>query len=183
MSLAITIYTTANRQRRFFQTEAARCEAILSSLKNATQWFAQPSLIIVSDENTEIFSPRSITRIELETDVDLVPWLPSGWELNIRAIPDAALTVPGHADAQEIAGRLDCFFNGGDVLAAWLETLQPEHHAQRTARIAHLFDTPVIPYRPINPGIGLINPATMTRVRLGAAADHPPARAWFASET
>jgi hypothetical protein len=65
MSITITIVTTANRSRRFTQSDPARVSEILDSLKRCTQLFSNRSLIVVSDDSTEIFCPAAITRIEL----------------------------------------------------------------------------------------------------------------------
>ena len=73
MSITITIVTTANRTRRFTQSDPARVSEILESLQRSAQLFANRSLIVVADESTEIFCPAAITRIEIETDIDLTP--------------------------------------------------------------------------------------------------------------
>lgn len=182
MSLAITIVTTANRSRRFFQTEPAHVAGILDSLKRCGQLFSSPSLIIVSDTATEVFNPKSIARLEIETQIDLAPYLPPPWDLSILAIDPDALTGEGYVDNENLSTRVDFFFEGGATLAAWAEGPQPVGTMERTARITRIFEQPVIPYRPLKPGIGFINPAAMTRARIGVAADHPPAGCWYANE-
>jgi hypothetical protein len=49
-------------------------------------------------------------------------------------------------------------------------------------RIAHLFNEPVIPYRLATAGIGLVNPAAMTRLSMGAAIAGLPKGTWYAHE-
>lgn len=183
MSLAITIVTTANRTRRFFQTDPQRVTAILESLRRCNQLFSGASLVIVSDDATEVFNPRALTRIEIETQVDLAPWLPLAWdEAGICAIDAEALSGDGLLDDDGLSSRMDFYFEGGDKLVAWIERRHGGGTAERTARLTHLFEKPCIPYRPVTPGVGFLNPAAMTRFSLGVAAEHPPVGSWFASE-
>jgi hypothetical protein len=49
---------------------------------------------------------------------------------------------------------------------------------ERTMRISRLFEQPVIFYQPTTPGIGLMNPAVMTRSTLGAAFSDAPTGSW-----
>lgn len=182
MSLSITVTTTAKRTRRFFQTDAARVEEILAGLRRATQLFSTRTLIVVGEQNTELFSPRAITRIEIETAIDLQPYLPPAWELKLRALSPLEITADGRIDAATINSRVDCFFDGGDTLAAWLDSERPDSPIDRGQRLNALFDQPVIPYLPSTAGIGLINPATLTRIQVGAALSDPPAGAWHLSE-
>jgi hypothetical protein len=183
MSLAITIVTTANRTRRFVQSDPAQIGNILDSLQRAAQWFKQGTLIVVSNDSTEVFNPASITRIEIETAIDLTPYLPSAWKLDaMLALSPDAVTPPGHVNEESLPMRIDFFFEGGDTLPVWFSNPDPGSEAERKARTTHLFDQPVMPYRPLQPGIGLINPAAMTRARLGITALYPPKSAWFANE-
>jgi hypothetical protein len=183
MSLAITIVTTANRTRRFFQTDPARVTGILESLKRCNQLFTNSALVIVADDVTEVFNPRAIARIEIETQIDLTPWLPLAWdEAGISAIEANAMSGVGLLDDTGLSSRMDFYFEGGDTLAAWIERQHGGGVAERTSRLTHLFDKPCIAYRPESPGVGFVNPAAMTRFSLGVAAEHPPAGAWYASE-
>ncbi len=183
MSLSITITTTANRTRRFFQTDPARVAEILASLKRCNQLFTGSSLVIVADDVTEVFRPKGITRIEIETQIDLAPWLPPAWdELGINAITPQTLTGPGYLDDESVSSRMDFYFVGGDKLSAWVERERPSSRAERNAIVARAFDLPCIPYRPVSPGVGFVNPAAMTRFSLGVAAANPPAGVWHLSE-
>ena len=178
MSITITIVTTANRTRRFTQSEPARIGEILESLKRSAQLFSQRSLIIVADESTEIFCPATITRIEIETDIDLTPYLPPGKNTDIRTLDLGKTPPPIVLDNQTISIPADFFFAGGDSLNAWIEGPRPTDALERTMRITRLFEQSVIFYQPIMPGIGLINPAVMTRSTLGAALTEAPSGAW-----
>jgi hypothetical protein len=178
MSITITIVTTANRTRRFTQTDPARVSEILDSLKRCTQLFSNRSLIVVSDDSTEIFCPAAITRIEIETDTDLTPYLPPGRNTNIRALELGEAPPPIIFDNQTLSIPADFFFEGGDSLNTWIEGPRPADAMERTMRITRLFEQPVVFYQPAKPGIGLMNPAVMTRSTLGAALTEAPTGAW-----
>lgn len=178
MSITITIVTTANRTLRFTQSEPQQVSEILASLRRCTQLFSNRSLVVVSDTGTDVFSPASITRIEIETSIDLSPYLPPAWEIATRALPDAATLTPGMVDDHHIAARIDFFFEGGDTLATWFERNRPLGAAERTMQITRLFEQPIIPYHLVNPGIGFMNPAAMTRASLGIAMTDAPTSTW-----
>ncbi len=182
MSLIICIVTTANRTRTFQQSDPAQIAAILDSMQRCAQWFRQHSLIIVGDDATEIINPASIARLEIEAQQDLAMRLPQSLWPIIHAIPADALTQPGKIDEESAATRVDFYFNGGDTLAGWLESPVSGSATERTARNTRLFAEAVITYTTQRGGIGFINPATMTRTRVGAALPYPPATAWYASE-
>ena len=183
MSITITIVTTANRTLRFTQSAPQQISEILASLQRCTQLFSNRTLVVVSDTGTDVFSPSSITRIELETQIDLAPYLPPGWEIAARALPDCATLTPGLIDEQHIAARIDFFFEGGDTLATWFERNRPLGAAERTMQITRLFEQPIIPYHLVNPGIGFMNPAAMTRASLGIAMNDAPSGAWHVTNT
>lgn len=182
MSLVITIVTTANRTRRFHQAAPERISDILASMQRCAQWFQQKSLVIAGHDSTEIIHPGSITRIEFDTQQDLAPFLPSALHPFIHAIPSEALTQPGKIDTEHAATRIDFYFNGGDTLAAWLESPVRGSVPERTTRNAQLFEEAIITYTTQRGGIGFINPATMTRAHVSAALLYPPATAWHADE-
>lgn len=178
MSITISIVTTANRTLRFTQSEPARISEILSSLQRCTQLFSNQTLVVVSDTGTEVFSPASITRIEIETEADLTPYLPPAWEIPARALAPGENLTPALIDDHHIAARLDFFFAGGDTLATWFERKRPLGAAERTMQVTRLFEQPLIPYHPVRPGIGFMNPAALTRASLGIAMNDAPASAW-----
>jgi hypothetical protein len=178
MSTHITIITTANRTLHFTQSDPAQVSEILASLRRCTQLFSNRTLVVVADSGTEVFSPTSITRIEIETDADLTPYLPPAWEIAARALSPGEVVNPASVDDQHIAARLDFFFEGGDTLATWFERTRPLGAAERTMQITRLFEQPIIPYHLTKPGIGFMNPAAMTRASLGIALTDAPASAW-----
>ena len=183
MSITITIVTTANRSRRFTQSDPARISEILNSLKRCTQLFSNRSLIIVADNSAEIFFPSAITRIEFETDTDLTPHLPPGRNTDIRALALGETLPPIVVNQQHISTPADFFFEGGDSLNTWIEGSLSADPMERTMRITRLFEQPVIFYQLPVPGIGLMNPAVMTRSTLGVALSEAPTGAWHVKNT
>ena len=178
MPTKITIVTTANRTLRFTQSDPARISEIIESLKRCAQIFSKRTLVLVSDQGTEIFSPSAITRIEIETNVDLVPYLPPAMEISTRALALGETEPPSAMDEEHIATRVDFYFAGGDLLPTWFERPRPSGAADRTMQVTRLFEQSVIPYRLLTPGIGLMNPAVMTRASLGIAMSDLPTGAW-----
>lgn len=182
MSVTITLVTTANRTRRFQQSEAKEVAEILDSLKRCTQWFHQRVLVIAGAESTELINPAAITRIEIDARQDLSSFLPPALFPTIQAIPPESPTRPGEIGDTHIATRLDFYFEGGDTLTGWLNSPISSTPGERTARNARLFEEPIITYTTSSGGLGFINPAAMTRVHVNAALAFPPAGAWHANE-
>ena len=182
MSITITIVTTANRTRRFKQSDPARINEILESLQRCSQLFSNRSLVVVSDSSTEIYNPSAITRIEIETGIDLTPYLPPGRNTNIRALALGDPLPETVLNEQKISVSADFYFEGGDNLSAWIENERPSDVLERTMRITRLFEQAVIFYQPTTPGIGLMNPAVMTRSTLGAQLPDAPSGSWHVQD-
>lgn len=182
MSLTITLVTTANRTRRFQQSDPKAIADILDSLKRCAQWFRQHVLVIAGTDTTELINPSAITRIEIDARQDLSSFLPPALSPVIHAISPDSLTRPGEIGETHVATRLDFYFNGGDTLTGWLDSPASGTPGERTARNARLFEEAIITYTTASGGIGFINPGAMTRVHVGAALAFPPAGAWHANE-
>lgn len=183
MSITINVITTANRSRCFTQHDDARVQEIFRSLGNCGQLFSSRVLILGSDHETEVFSPSSITRIEIETRQDISGFLPKTLtmsEMVLSALPaDALDQVPtSHVDETHVAGRIDFFFEGGDTLPVWLEGVRPAHQNDRMTNLTKLFEKPVILYNLPQGGIGLMNPGAMTRALIKSGMLELPAGAW-----
>ena len=179
MTLSVKIVTTANRTLNFVQSDEAAIQDIIKSLGKAGQLFAGRTLIIGSDKETQIIAPGSLTRIEIETQRDLqnsVPQMNEAQKLTL--IEGNASTPPSGISDTHIATRVDCFFEGGDTLALWIEGPRPNNSTDRMSRMTRLFDLPVMIYRLPAGGIGLLNPAKLTRIRLDTAADQLPVGTW-----
>ena len=94
MAISITVITTANRARRFLQTEVARIEPILDSFRRSGQIFSGKPLIIGSERQTEVFAAASIACVEIETDRDLSEHFPSHPDLVLMAMTPAQRALP-----------------------------------------------------------------------------------------
>jgi hypothetical protein len=183
MSIAINVITTANRTRCFTQHDDARINEILGNLGRCGQLFPSRALIFGSTNETEIFSPSSITRIEIVTTRDLTEFLPKQFttgKMTLTALSaDALGNIPeSRVDANQVAGRVDFFFEGGDTLPAWIEGVRPSDPTERVMNLTRFFEQPVITYRLPQGGVGLMNPAVMTRVVMKSGELELPSGAW-----
>jgi hypothetical protein len=183
MSIAVNVTTTANRTRCFIQSSDDRIREIFSNLGRCGQIFSSRVLILGSVSETEIFSPSSITRIEIVTTRDLTEFLPKNLMMGkttIAALPAASLdnTPESHYDDNQIAGRVDFFFEGGDTLPTWIEGIRPRDSTQRLMNLTTLFEQPVILYKLPQGGIGLMNPSVMTRAVFKGGGLELPSVAW-----
>jgi hypothetical protein len=183
MLIAINVITTANRTRCFTQQNDDRIHEIFSSLGGCGQLFSSRVLIFGSETETEIFSPSSITRIEIVTTRDLTEFLPKQLTVEkttMTALSSAALAnaPESRADEAHVAGRVDFFFEGGDTLMVWLEGARPSSEMERMMNLTRLFEQPVLIYKLPQGGIGLMNPSVMTRAVFKAGGLTLPKGAW-----
>ena len=178
MSINVTIVNTANRMRRFAQSDETRILEVLETLRRSAQLFTARTLILSSDTETEIFSPASITRIEIATQRDISSYLPQHGETWMAAIDISAEQRPTRVEKNYFAGRVDCYFEGGDMLASWIEGPLPAGVNERLMIFTLLFDQPFLMYSLPQGGIGLANPKAMTRVLINAPAEQLPVGAW-----
>jgi hypothetical protein len=178
MSINVTIVTTANRTRRFTQTDSASIQDILDSLRRAGQMFSNRTLIIGSVQETEIFAPSTITRIEIETQLDLGAYLPQLGESRLTSIPEGSSMPPPEVTETHFSGRVDFYFEGGDSLPVWVFGPRPIGNNERMAQLTRLFEQPVIMYKLPSGGIGFMNPSVMTRARIASATEKLPLGSW-----
>jgi hypothetical protein len=178
MSIVINITTTANRTRRFTQTDSASVQEILDSFKHSGQLFSNRTLIISSADATEIFAPAAITRIEIETQLDLTPYLPQHVETRLSLIPEGSTLPPTEVSDTHFSGRADFFFQGGDTVPIWISGPRPSGAYERLSNLTRLFEKPVLLYSLPAGGVGFMNPHVMTRAVVAAGMDVLPAGAW-----
>jgi hypothetical protein len=178
MSITVTIVTTANRTRCFTQTDAQCEQDILGSLRRASQLFSNRTLIISSAQETEIFAPSAITRIEIGTQQDLGAYLPQQADTTLTLIPEGAPTPPTEISETHFSGRIDFFFTGGDTVAIWFSGPRPKEINARLMNLTRLFEQPVLMYKLPTGGMGFMNPAAMTRALVASATEQLPATAW-----
>ena len=96
----------------------------------------------------------------------------------VTLIENETGTPPSGMDDNYIAMRIDCFFEGGDTVPLWIEGPRLPNITDRLARLTRLFEHSVMVYRLPSGGIGLLNPARMTRVRFDAGTDQLPTGSW-----
>lgn len=183
MSLLVTVVSTANRKRSYRPSELRPEYGILGNLSHAAQIFSKPTLVIVGADSTIIYNPATITRIEFETNIDLHACVPAKWlePPALFALPADEAEANAMVEEQRLK-RFDFYFVGGDKLSTWLDTSDAGNGISGGGRIAGIFEQPVIPYRLSQGGIGIINPANLTRTRANAPLHNPPVGAWHASE-
>jgi hypothetical protein len=183
MSIAINVITTANHTRHFTQQDGDRTDEILKNLGNCAKLFSSRVLIFGSATETEIFSPSSITRIEIVTTRDLTEFLPkqlTTGKMTITSLPPDTLnkTRQSHINDESVAGRIDFFFEGGDTLPTWIEGIRPIDSTERMMNLTRLFEQSVLLYKLPQGGIGIMNPSVMTRVVIKSGALSLPNGAW-----
>lgn len=178
MSLSIKIVTTANSTRHFHQSDEKQVAYSVSALTGVTNVYKGASLVFSSNLQSEIFSPRRIALIELAGETVPAPRAGQG-NTEITAIGDDDATPEYNLFGEEYGTfRVDFFFVGGYVLRTKVIVDNTEAtFADRTWRIAQLFETPLIWYRSANGGVGLINPSTLTRAIITPGGEVVPADA------
>jgi hypothetical protein len=183
MSIAINVITTANHTRHFTQHNKDHIDQIFRDLVNCGKLFSSRVLIFGSATETEIFSPSSITRIEIVTTQDLTEFLPkqlTTGKMVVTSLPPDTLDQARQSriDDDNVAGRIDFFFEGGDTLPTWIEGIRPSDTAERLMNLTRLFEQPILLYKLPQGGIGLMNPGVMTRAVIKSGALSLPSGAW-----
>lgn len=174
MAVSIKIVTSNHVTRQFYQSNAENESALIHKLKNNSHLFTLPSLIITSDLQTEMFAPKNIVAIEVDSHEGEKFELPyndmyfqamdSGDEVfafdldfETDTNSDASTNVPRRA-------RVEFYFQGGHAVTTELVLNREEASlAERTNRITQAFEQPIIYYQTENNGLGLFNPHAMTR--------------------
>lgn len=180
MPLSITIITIANRRRTFCKHENDDISDIRSSIEKYKQIFTQKALVVGSSTETEIFSSNSITRIEIEGNSDLHKLLPGVGESIIAAIHESGPTPEAFADDNRFSGRVDFFFEGGDMLSTLIDSRRPIIQSDKVSEFTRLFNQGAIPYTTLLGGLGFMNSNVMTRSLIHAGANQLPTSAWRA---
>ena len=166
VALTIKLVTTANRVRQFYQSNADSARIELERITSGASVFSRSSLIIASDLQTEICSPRKIAVIEFQTEL-AVPFLHA--EHGRIVIAEIDPEQDGYSidadDSEQGSYRADFYFSGGYVLNTRISGRYRDNSVSNQLRItAQIFEIPIIFYLPITGGIGLINPQALTRV-------------------
>jgi hypothetical protein len=178
MFFNVKIVTTANRTLKFQQPDQGAIEPILASLRMAGQLFSHRSMVISTGSEIQLISPSSLTRIEIETGIDLSGSIPQLHDTPLTLIGEGAATPEPVLTETEISTRIDCFFEGGDTISVWISGPRPASSADRMMRLSRFFENPVLIYKLPQGGVGFMNTARLIRIRLDAVSDLLPATAW-----
>lgn len=182
MAIGITVITTANRARRFLQTDEAAIEHTVDSLRRSSQMFSGKPLIIGSAAQTEVFARASIACVEFEAAKDLSAHVASPLNLELTVLKPEQLAEPfsGWFEGERFKVRIDFFFEGGHVLHTLAEGVRKAALAERLMNLTSFLERPVMNYRLAHGGIGLMNPAAITRFLISPGIDDLPRDAWLA---
>ncbi|MCM8596717.1 hypothetical protein [Accumulibacter sp.] len=182
MAVSITVITTANRARRFTQTDEASIAQLLESLKRSAQLFSGKPLIVGSAGQTEVFATSSIACIEIETRLDLTEHvaIPPNLKLTALTPEQSAEPFSGGLQGDHFTARIEFFFAGGHALVTLAEGVRKAALAERLMNLTSLFERPMVSYRLPHGGIGLMNPHAMTRFTITPGAPDLPSDAWLA---
>lgn len=176
MPLSIKIVTTANNTRQLHQSDRSLAKATIDRLIGSGAVFAAPSLIVSSGLQTEVFSPKRIAIIELDSESGVSESTPVS-DLQITALD--LEQGPFAYDLEPETGqrfKVDFYFVGGFLLNAEVVLSGTDaSKADRTRRVAQIFEQQVIIYQTAKGGIGLLNPLAMTRAVITPRSEILPA--------
>ncbi|MBE2258975.1 MAG: hypothetical protein IAE88_08960 [Rhodobacteraceae bacterium] len=182
MAIGITVITTANRARRFLQTDDAALEQTIDNLRRSSQMFGGKPLIIGSAGQTEVFARAAIACIEFEAARDLSAYVASPLNLELTLLTPEQLAEPfdGGFEGENFSVRIDFFFAGGHVLHTRAEGVRKAALAERLMNLTSFFERPVMNYRLAHGGVGLMNPAAIARFTICPGTADLPRDAWRA---
>ncbi len=174
MLLSIKIVTTNGITRQFYQSDSNISQELIDKLKANGNIFSSPSLVLSSDLQTEIFSPKFIVSVELEYEQNTSIPIDNA-DFYFQALDNESDVFSFDIDAeneQKLESGLDVlrrvrvefYFVGGHKIITELNITSDEFvRAERINRVARLFEQTVICYRTANAGIGFLNPYRLTR--------------------
>ena len=164
--LTLDICTEDGSRTRFVQDEEASAGKTLRQLLSP-RLFSQPLLTLASEHSISAIPSRTIDLILAHTGSPPPLTLPPGW---LDAVETDGEAFPDLADAEVLpaTGRAELLAEI-HTLGNWMVRLKVEYTVPPTIqekRIVrnHFLDVPVIPFRLRAGGIGLINPANVSRV-------------------
>lgn len=182
MAIGITVITTGNRARRFLQTDAAAAQHTIDALRRSNQMFSGKPLILGSPAQTEVFARASIACVEFEAARDLSGYVATPLNLELTALTPAQLAEPidTAVEGEHFKVRIDFFFAGGHVLHTLAEGVRKAALAERLMNLTTFLERPVMNYRLAQGGVGLMNPAAITRFVIVPGTADLPSGAWLA---
>jgi hypothetical protein len=184
MTVKIKVVTAANRTSSFLEHDPDKGGRILEDIKRGSHLFSGAPLIISSSTHTEIFAAAAIVCIEFETSQNLDAYLPANQNFVLTAMTPAEAAAPfqGEMEGDRFSARIDFFFTGGHTIATRVEGQRKPSLAERLMNITSIFERPVVTYSLPQGGIGLMNPAVMTRSIITPAAPDLPSNAWIVED-
>jgi hypothetical protein len=140
MPLSIKIVTTANNTRQFHLSDEDAATESFNRLVGFTAVFTAPSLIISSGLQTEVFSPKRMALIELDSASGLSSHRPVT-DLQIVALdPENGIFAYDLEPASEQRFKVDFYFVGGFVLNTEVSMQGTDASvADRTRRVSQIF--------------------------------------------
>jgi len=164
--LTLDICAEDGSRTRFVQDEEASAGKTLRQLLSP-RLFSQPLLTLASEHSVSAIPSRTIDLILAHTGSPPLLTLPTGWldavETDGEAFPDIA--DPEVLPATGRAGLLAEIHTLGDwMVRLKVEIIVPPTVQEKRIVRHHFLDVPVIPFRLRTGGIGLINPANISRV-------------------
>ncbi len=189
VDLTVEIRSADGTSAEFHQADEGRVQETLS-LMAAPRLFAQPHLVLASEEGASLIPCRRIAMILARTTA-LTPLtfpltLPAGL-LDIReSTPDEPYgdsgATRGHQDqdpgqACPLTSQVEiCTLGGWTVTLKAVAMARGNVHDERQF-FMHLLNVPAIPFRLEQGGIGLINPTNISRVSAWPKPDALPGTA------
>jgi hypothetical protein len=189
VDLTIELRSADGTSTEFYQADEERIQETLRLLA-APRLLAQPHLVLASEHGASMIPCRGIdmilARTSARTPLQFPLALPAGL-LDISETPDDwpdnnSPAAEDHQDrdcgrARPLTSRVEIHTLGG-----WMITLKAVVKARGNVLderqlFAHLLNVPSIPFRLEEGGIGLINPANITRVSAWPKPDALPGTA------
>jgi len=174
--LTVEIRSADGKLTEFYQSDEERARKTLAHLA-APRLLSQPQLTLASEHGVSAIPSRMIDMILARTSTTAPLVLPLIFPAGLLDLVEVGQHRPEENSAapedsnNDNSGVLTSIRSTVEIhtLGGWMSKLKTQAMASRTVQdqrqsFAHFFDLPVIPFRLAEGGIGLINPANITRV-------------------
>ncbi|HYA78995.1 MAG TPA: DUF2934 domain-containing protein [Candidatus Nitrosopolaris sp.] len=164
--LTLDICAEDGSRTQFCQSDEESVGKLLRQLVTP-RLFNQPLLTLASEHSVSAIPSRTIDLILARTESPPPLTLPTGW---LDAVETDGEAFPDIADLEVLpaAGRAGLFAEihtlGDWMVRLKVEVIVPATVQEKRIVRNHFLDVPVIPFRLRTGGIGLINPANISRV-------------------
>ena len=171
LDLTLDICAEDGSRTEFYQDKALSVVKILQELL-APRLFTQPLVTLASENGVSAIPSRTIDLILAHTHSAPPLPLPRGWldavEAESESLPDVA-DMRACAAVENATSLVEIHTLGDWMVQLKLKATVPTTVQEQRYFWNRIFDLPVIPFRLRTGGIGLINPAKISRVTI-----HPP---------